>query len=70
VHVPAFRLSDGSASDYPTMGATITTMIFNGQQEDINTPVTKISYDHSNGITYFQTDWAELDFGAVATFRA
>lgn len=70
LRVPAFRVASGAAVDYPTLGATISTMDFNGLRETINTPVTKISYDHSNGITYWQTDWVELDFGAVATFRA
>lgn len=47
--------------NYPTLGAVVTDFKAGGQIYSLNTPVTMIHYDHSNGRTTFETDWQELD---------
>jgi hypothetical protein len=54
---------------YPKIGQTLDTVTMLGQVQTIRTPVTSISYDNATGVTYFGTDWTELDFGSIPVQR-
>lgn len=56
--------TDGSGSTsftYPSLGKMIDALSANGEVHAINTPVTRIAYDHATGTTTWSTDWSELE---------
>ncbi|MBA3588514.1 hypothetical protein [Methylibium sp.] len=50
-----------SPMPYATLGQTVELMRANGEVHVLNTPVTRIAYDHGRGVTTWSTDWNELD---------
>lgn len=50
-----------SSMNYATLGQTVDMLAANGEEHAINTPVTRIAYDHGTGVTTWSTDWNELD---------
>ena len=52
---------DGGGVVYPTLGKVVTFLTANGQRNELNTPVSSISYDNTNGTTTWTTDWQDLD---------
>lgn len=50
-----------SSFTYPSLGKMIDALSANGETHAINTPVTRIAYDHTTGTTTWSTDWSELD---------
>lgn len=61
--LPSFTAGlDGSETiTYPRMGELITSFSAGGQINTLNTPVTSITYRHTDGRTTWETDWQELD---------
>jgi hypothetical protein len=59
----------GVSMPYPSMGSFIKQIKANGQVYSVNTPVTGISYDHEAGVTYWQSDFNDLDFGNISISR-
>ncbi len=59
---------DGStvAVKYPKLGQLVTTLGAGGQDWQVNTPITSVSYDNETGITTWSTDWCDLDLSEVA----
>lgn len=56
--------TDGSSPTtvaYPQLGELVTTLAANGETHDVNTPVTRIAYDHVTGTTTWSSEWSELD---------
>lgn len=46
---------------YPTLGQLVKTIKAAGTSYNVNTPITRVHYDHINGTTTWSTDWQELD---------
>lgn len=59
--VPTGEDYDGGGITYPTLGKVVTELSANGQILTLNTIVSTISYDNSNGETTWTTDWQDLD---------
>lgn len=53
--------SEGETA-YPALGELVRYLYANGSKITLNTPITRIHYDHQQGITTWTTDWQELDF--------
>jgi hypothetical protein len=53
---------DAGTVDYPTIGKCVQYLYTNGSKITLNTPITRVRYDHQNGVTTWSTDWQELDF--------
>jgi hypothetical protein len=53
---------DAEDVTYPTLGKVVTDIVANGQTTQLNTPVTRIRYDHEQGVTTWSTEWNELAF--------
>lgn len=47
--------------DFPQIGQVVHEMQAGGQTRTLDTPITSMAYDHTTGITTWQTDWPELD---------
>lgn len=47
--------------NYPTLGQLVNLLSANGESHIINTPITRIAYDHKSGITSWSTEWSELE---------
>lgn len=47
----------------PQMGSYIDTLNYNGTATTINLPVTDMDYDHQTGVTVWNTDYFDLEFG-------
>jgi hypothetical protein len=62
VNVTDFSTNSRTTVTYPTLGKVVTSIAANGQVNDVNTPITSITYDNQSGTTTWATDWAELDF--------
>jgi hypothetical protein len=52
---------DGGGVVYPKCGQVVTFLTANGQRYELNTPVSSIVYDNTNGTTTWTTDWQDLD---------
>ena len=48
--------------DYPTLGNVVTTLSANGEIHTLNTPITRIAYDNTVGLTRWETEWSSLEF--------
>lgn len=46
---------------YPTIGQLVKTIKVAGTSYNVNTPITRVFYDHVNGTTTWSTDWQDLD---------
>jgi hypothetical protein len=46
---------------YPNLGQVVNTLGANGEYHIINTPITRIAYDHKSGITTWSSEWSELE---------
>jgi len=46
---------------YPKIGELVINLNAGGVDYDINAPVTAVRYDNTQGVTFFQCDWGELE---------
>jgi hypothetical protein len=60
--IPSSADYDGGACVYPSCGKVVRYLYANGQQIELNTVVSSIAYDNTNGVTTATTDWQDLDF--------
>ena len=60
--IPSSEDYDGGGVIYPNIGKVVTVLSANGQRITLNTPVSSVSYDNTNGVTTWVTDWQDLDF--------
>lgn len=54
--------TDNGTVSYPPIGYVVHYLYANGSRYELNTPITRIRYDHVTGTTTWTTDWQELDF--------
>jgi hypothetical protein len=59
--IPSSADYDGGGVIYPPCGVVVTFLTANGQRYELNTPVSSIVYDNTNGTTTWTTDWQDLD---------
>ncbi len=62
--LPSYIDLAGDAVAYPTMGKIVGSMYAGGDVMNPLTPITRIDYDNTTGVTTWHTDWEELDSGA------
>jgi len=62
--IPSSTDYDGGGVVYPTCGKVVRYLYANGQQIELNTVVSSIAYDNTNGTWTVTTDWQDLDFSS------
>jgi hypothetical protein len=55
------KVEDATSMPYPTMGKLVNTLGANGEFHVVNTPITRIAYDHVAGLTSWSSEWSELE---------
>ncbi len=60
--IPSGTDYDGGGVVYPTCGKVVQYLYANGQKIELNTVVSGVAYDNTNGATTWTTDWQDLDF--------
>lgn len=60
--IPSTEDYDGGGVVYPSCGQMVGDLFANGETHAVNTVVSSIAYDNTNGSTTWTTDWQDLDF--------
>jgi len=59
--IPSSADYDGGGIVYPSLGKVIEQLSACGEVHGLNTPISSVVYDNTNGTTTIATDWQDLD---------
>jgi hypothetical protein len=63
--LPSWTDIAGTAQLYPKLGQVVKDIQAAGTTFDVKTPISRVTYDNDIGVTTWQTDWTEFDYGSA-----